>query len=242
MNETDDQQGDQREDSPVAESQMPAAGPQVRVRASDHATEEAPNSTRRGTGRRVTLARQRNGGYSIWMMDRHIQSFCAEWEDITNFQLPNGIEQQIRIRIEVMGEAREIRPAYSGEAQGEDVAEVAEDTTEVAREEPRRADNDLIDMYRELPLHNREIIAGQIRENHRAVHGEALHNIAHPNRLVSGELSQESIDQMEVDLADPPDGWQDNALIYLRAEQDRIGDVINMIDRLRYISNPGQRG
>jgi hypothetical protein len=125
---------------------------------------------RRGEGRRVTLVRQRSGGYSIWMRDHHVQSFCGEWEDITRFQLPEGIEQQVRIHIQPMGEARMLRPEYSGNS--DERVEAAEDGVELRSiahpDNPRMLQDDanLISMFNALPAHNQEIIAGQIRENY----------------------------------------------------------------------------
>lgn len=122
---------------------------------------------RRGVGRRVTLARQRTGSYSIWMRDHLVQSFCGEWEDITRFQLPEGIEQQVRINIEVMGEARMLRPEYS--ERGSDVAH-PDDGVELRSiahpNNPPIVRDDLLSMFNSLPAHNQEIIARQIRENY----------------------------------------------------------------------------
>ncbi len=85
----------------VAEPAMAGVGQAVR----------GDSARRRGEGRRVTLAKGMDG-YSIWMMNRHVQSFCNEWEIVTNFQLPEGIEQQVRIHVEAVGEARPLRPEY----------------------------------------------------------------------------------------------------------------------------------
>lgn len=143
--------------------------------AQTHGAEASP-SRRRGQGRRVTLAHPRQGGYSIWMQSRHIQGFCAEWEDVTNFQLPDGFEQQVRIHVEAVGEAREIRPEYSGE-QVERALErrPAPDPNEARlnqlRERRRQPWDgaDLVQMFYELPEHQREIIAGQIWANYQQV-------------------------------------------------------------------------
>ena len=173
----------------------------ARAAGAETATAAAPRR-RRGQGRRVTLVRQPGGNYNIWMQSRHIQGFCDEWEDVTNFQLPNGIEQQVRINVEPVGEAREIRPEYDG--RGADLA--------VAEEAPApliggsRPENNLMGMFMELPPHQRELIERQIVANHQdmvAGHrdriqdqlernlenlqsnadGPALRSIAHPTPL-----------------------------------------------------------
>lgn len=181
---------------------VPAAGPgEVRQR--------------RGEGRRVTLGRQRGGGYSIWMGSRHIQSFCAEWEDVTRFQLPEGIEQQVRINIEVMGEARMLRPEYSGEqpvmVDAEDPPLRDRQLRRAVQQHEARLENAspsmqniprqrLVEMFTELPPHNQEIIAGQIEANHREVHGVALHSTAHPNEFQSllGDLRESVRHTLEI--------------------------------------------
>jgi len=61
-------------------------------------------------GRRVILRCNPSGEYQILWRNRVIQSFCPEFEDIANFVLPQGIEQQVRIHIMPIGSAREIPP------------------------------------------------------------------------------------------------------------------------------------
>ena len=162
---TDDaQEGDMAEaDGPrmlVGGARAETAGPTDEVRQ------------HRGVGRRVTLGRQRSGGYQIWMGRRHVQSFCGEWEDITRFQLPEGIEQQVRINIEVLGEARMLRPEYSGDDDARIDVEHPDDGVELRLSEhpnnPRmlQDDRELISMFNALPPNNQEIIARQIRENY----------------------------------------------------------------------------
>ena len=153
--------------------------------AQQHA--EVARASRRGEGRRVALARQRGGSYGIWLGGRHVQGFCNEWEDITNFQLPEGFEQQIRIRIEMLGDVREL-------------------TSERDQERPPEPDQmrdpwdgaDLIRLFNELPGGHREVIAREIHERHQAHHGVALRAQAHPTNWgdqatgeqIAGELQQ----------------------------------------------------
>lgn len=194
MNEGDESRAEVAMDAPEPIEEMPQIAGGAGV-AAQHSVEAAPRRRSRGQGRRATLVRNGGGGYSIWMMSRHIQSFCNEWEDVTNFQLPEGIEQQVFINVDVAGEARPVRPEYSGQDQSApDAPEVAREEVlgnqlrrAVARHDDReredqgpRINNDLIRMFQELPEHNQEIIAHQIRANHVESHGAALRSIAHP--------------------------------------------------------------
>lgn len=70
-------------------------------------SDEMRTRQRRGVGRRVNLIRTEDGTYEVRMGHRMIQGFCEEFEDITRFQLPYGIQQQVRINVEPVGRARE---------------------------------------------------------------------------------------------------------------------------------------
>lgn len=122
---------------------------------------------RAGEGRRVRLVRDEGGGYAIFMGDRCIQSFCREWEDVTRYPLPTGIEQQVQIIINPLGEAREAREV--AQSREERIRQLQEaHPSAILRPHPETvhpADHELIRMFNELPPHNREIIAGQIRAN-----------------------------------------------------------------------------
>lgn len=130
---------------------------------------------RRGEGRRINLRRSSDGSYSLWMGGRLIQSFCSEWEDVTRFQLPEGIQQQVRVNVHSLGEARE----WDGnESRGEDrVQEVREDDGVELRSiahpnNPMPQEDitdDLIGMFNALPRHNQSLIARQIRANYAEV-------------------------------------------------------------------------
>ena len=147
-----------------------------------HAGEASP-SRRRGQGRRVALARQRDGQYGIWMGGRHVQSFCNEWEDITNFQLPEGFEQQIRINCEVLGEAREITSERDQSAPPE---------ADLGRMRDPWDGADLIQMFNELPAGSRELIARQIHANHQEMtQGVPLRAQAHPVPTVGEAIDRE---------------------------------------------------
>ena len=164
------------------------------------------SATRRGEGRRVTLARRRDGGYSIWQMSRHIQSFCAEWEEVTNFQLPNGIEQQVRICVVPIGDAREIRPEYSGE----DVQEERVNRLEEVLEE-RRAP----------PVPQTEL--EYLRSQNEMLTRELRRYTDHEN-------------QVALTAARRPIGraqWQDEAMESLAREMDRVREVMEYVANLR---------
>lgn len=102
---------DQASPEPVAEGfsgvgQALATSARVERRARPEADYGRPQ--RRGQGRRVNLVRLSGGEYQIRLgRDRIVQGFCSDFEDITRFQLPAGIQQQVRINIEEVGEARE---------------------------------------------------------------------------------------------------------------------------------------
>ena len=100
---------DSQEDRVEASQEIPVAG-----NASIQVDPPGEIEQRRGEGRRVNLIRNHNGEYAIYLRNRCVQSFCGEWEDITRFQLPEGIQQQIRINIEVLGQAREYEPQNDG--------------------------------------------------------------------------------------------------------------------------------
>jgi len=53
--------------------------------------------------RRVTLRRDENGSYSIFMRRRMIQGFCSEFEDITSFHIEPDTQVQVRINIQQLG-------------------------------------------------------------------------------------------------------------------------------------------
>ena len=127
---------------------------------------------RRGEGRRINLRRSTDGSYSLWMGGRLIQSFCSEWEDVTRFQLPEGIQQQCRVSVHALGEARE----WDGEELRGDQpdrvqAERPDDGVELRSiAHPNNfATDDLIGMFNALPRHNQSLIARQIRANYAEV-------------------------------------------------------------------------
>lgn len=222
MSENEDQSADFAQDEAV---EVAPPAPQETGLQAGVGMQAQRSNRRRGEGRRVTLARQHGGGYNIWMMNRHIQGFCADFEDITNFQLPDGIEQQVRIHVEAAGEARPIRPEYSGR---DEVREVRAEEPVEARMENRSSSfqnvprNELLRMFTELPSHNQEIIAGQIVANHQDVHGAALQSIAHPQR---GEVNY----GMGPEPAHPMDG----VVNFLVGEIEQMQSTLDMIQRLR---------
>lgn len=189
---------------------------------------------RRGEGRRVTLGRQRSGGYAIWMRDRHVQSFCGEWEDITRFQLPEGIEQQVRIHIEPMGEARMLRPEYSGEQ--DDRVEAAVDPGDGVElrsiahpnNPPMFQDRDLLSMFNALPVRNQEIIARQIRANYNE-------SVTRPD---IDEMEQRVLEERQLRRTPVPpvpeggDVWE-HILGLLHDEVQRVHELIGTVETMR---------
>lgn len=160
-----------------AGAQVEVAGP-LQIRGQDAGPGEV--TQRRGEGRRVNLRRESGGGYSIWMGSQCIQTFCGQWEDITRFQLPEGIQQQVRIIIQSMGEAREWDQA---ETRGENAVDVADEVAlqNIAHARPDR--QALVRMFEALPAHNQEIIAGQIEANYaNVVEAEATPGLVLPAR------------------------------------------------------------
>jgi len=148
--------------------------------AQEEVRAERPGSLM-GRGARVTL-RRFNGEYQLLRGNTVIQSFCSDFERITQFSLPDGIQQQVRISISPVGPAREIP---------------AEDPPGEYRDDP----------------------------------GVELRSTAHPNTL---QLNQESLERLEVEIPERADSsnWRNYAREQLRQEIQRIGDVIDMIDRL----------
>jgi hypothetical protein len=129
---------------------------------------------RRGEGRRINLRRSSDGSYSLWMGGRLIQSFCSEWEDVTRFQLPEGIQQQVRVNVHSLGEAREwdgedIPERNIGRVQeerpddGVELRSIAHPNNPMPRED---LTDDLVGMFNALPRHNQSLIARQIRANY----------------------------------------------------------------------------
>ena len=129
---------------------------------------------RRGEGRRVNLRRESSGGYSIWMGGQCIQTFCAQWEDVTRFQLPEGIQQQVRVHVQPLGEAREwnqeeLRDRDEDRVQAErpddgvELRSIAHPNNPMPQED---ITDDLIGMFNALPRHNQSLIARQIRANY----------------------------------------------------------------------------
>ncbi len=210
------QEGDVQADAPEEER---AASVDMNM-ATAGVAQEARRITRRGEGRRVTLVRTEDGQYQVWMGTRMIQSFCAEWEDITRFQLPEGIEQQVRVNVSPMGDAHESRQR----------GVVTETAVEVAQDIPPGArlrvegDEDLLGMFRELPAHNRELIANQIRANHLQEFGVALTTMAHPNRLVA-----ETIENAEEERV--PQGLRNQTMQLIHRELERIGNMVETLSR-----------
>jgi hypothetical protein len=104
-----------------------------------------------------------------------IQSFCSEWEDVTRFQLPEGIQQQVRVNVHSLGEAREWdereirgddRVQEVREDDGVELRSIAHPNNPMARE---AITDDLIGMFNALPRHNQSLIARQIRANYAEV-------------------------------------------------------------------------
>lgn len=166
---------------------------------------------RRGQGRRVALVRQRDGGYGIWMGGRLVQSFCNEWEDITNFQLPEGFEQQIRVNCQIVGEAREVTSERDQSAPPQ--PETMRDPWDGA---------DLVGLFSELPVGAREQIARMITDAHRQVHGVALQSIAHPRP----ETAQDRLAERGLM---PPRNEQLSVVGQLR---EALHEVLRVVDRL----------
>jgi len=152
---------------------------------------------RRGQGRRINLRRSSDGSYSIWMQNRLIQSFCGEWEDITRFQLPEGIQQQCRITVHSLGEAREWSEE---ETRGQDrvQAERPDDGVELRTiahpNNPPMFQDDLLSMFNALPRNNQEIIAGQIRSNYE--------EYAVPPEVARTEVTIQMFDEMQRQLVE----------------------------------------
>lgn len=83
-------EGDTPDQAPQA-----AAGEFAVTGDADRVTEARP--------RRVTLRRDENGSYGIFMGRHMIQGFCSEFEDITSFHIEPDTQLQVRINIQQIG-------------------------------------------------------------------------------------------------------------------------------------------
>lgn len=166
-------------------------------------TEDIPQS--RGHGRRVTLVRSRDGQYQIWRLTRLIQTFCSDWEDVTRFQLPEGIEQQIRIHIQVVGEAQIAREQVS--------AQLEEERAEVAMEGPL-----------EIREHQQGVPTPELR---RIMEEERISRV----NLGAAFTERNSEPPSAPGLDTPHD--LDSAINYLLNDLDRTSHVLGMLQQIR---------
>ena len=242
LTERDDQRADYAQEE-VAQEAPAGLATQANIGGARAAQPEVMGEIRqrRGQGRRVTLARQRSGGYAIWMRDRHVQSFCGEWEDITRFQLPEGIEQQVRIHIEPMGEARMLRPEYSGESDDRVEAAQPDDGVElrsIAHPNNPLVTNDLLGMFNALPPHNQAIIADQIRANYEESTRPIGYDEDRPTQATRDELRQRILQEQQLRRTPVPpvpeggDVW-DHILGLLHDEVQRVHQLIGTVETMR---------
>lgn len=217
-----------------------AMGEQVGgARAATQAEEPGEIRYRRGEGRRTNLRRSSDGSYSLWMGGRLIQSFCSEWEDITRFQLPEGIQQQVRVNVQSLGEAREWDGDESPRGDDERVevaVDAVDDGVELRSIEhphnpmPPVDPDDLIGMFNALPAHNRSLIERQIRANWAGI------NVAERPEITDLHAAVEDHRQMLRAEAPPvPEGgdvWE-HILGLLQAELHRVHDLIGTVETMR---------
>jgi hypothetical protein len=204
------------------------------ARLATRAEEPGEIRQRRGEGRRINLRRSTDGSYSLWMGGRLIQSFCSEWEDVTRFQLPEGIQQQVRVNVQSLGEARE----WDGrEVSGQDRVEevrpddgvalrsIAHPNNPMARED---ITDDLIGMFNALPRHNQSVIAGQIRANYAEVPTEENLN----ELRAAVEVQQRLRHHPAPPVPEGGDVWE-HILGLLHDEVQRVHQLMGTVEAMR---------
>lgn len=178
MSETEGRYSDEADsEEPVRslETRGPVSmGASIGQAEAQEVAQEAPRMDRRGQGRRIRLVRDRDGQYIIFAGSRRVQSFCSEWEDITRFQMPMGIEQQVRIVVQELGPAREMRP------------EPDQEEPRLARNEPPRSFQDDRRMLQSMSMPNEEAVNYQLRGD-----GEPINPMDHAFNMVMEQLHRE---------------------------------------------------
>lgn len=187
MSETEGRYSDEADsEEPVRslETRGPVSmGASIGQAEAQEVAQEAPRMDRRGQGRRIRLVRDRDGQYIIFAGSRRVQSFCSEWEDITRFQMPMGIEQQVRIVVQELGPAREMRDENLEASRFQE--ERAERAQQVGLEPPRSFQVDRR-MLEGISMRNEEAERYQIRGD-----GEPINPMDHAFNMVMEQLHRE---------------------------------------------------
>jgi hypothetical protein len=175
------------------------------------------------------------------MGGRLIQSFCSEWEDVTRFQLPEGIQQQVRVNVHSLGEAREWDGNEARDSNDERVDIAVDDGVELRsvahphNPMPLDLTGDLVGMYNALPANNQEIIAAQIRANYTEYSNFGVGQRAQEHLNELRAAVEEHREQLERPIPPVPEGtnvW-DHILSELHGEVQRVHDLIGTVEVMR---------